>query len=167
MKNRYKFFIMCWEKRTGLVVGVGDMEKKLYHDIFAWDHDFDILSRYSKKKKKKKKRGYKAFFLSFVAPNRRQIVGILRVGMRTGCRNTPRTYDRRAGGGGSHRNTPQTYDRRGGGGGVCHRNTPRTYDRRGCLKRRTNTRPAWCCAGRRTGLWKTGQSGLKPDEWPP
>ena len=28
-----------------------------------------------------------------------QIVGILRVGMRTGCRNTPRTYDRRGWGG--------------------------------------------------------------------
>ena len=39
--------------------------------------------------------------------------------MRTGCRNTPRTYDRRGLGGGGvcHRNTPRTYDRRGGGGG--------------------------------------------------
>ena len=46
------------------------MEKKLYHDIFAWDHDFDILSRYSKKiKKKLKNRGYKAFLIRRLNPS--------------------------------------------------------------------------------------------------
>ena len=35
------------------------------------------------------------FYISIRRLGAWQIVGILRVGMRTGCRNTPRTYDRR------------------------------------------------------------------------
>ena len=60
----------------------------------------------------------------------------------------PRTYGRR-GGRARNRNTPRT-----DGGRARNSNTPRTYVRRGVSKRRTNARPAWCCAGRRTGLWK-------------
>ena len=51
-----------------MYLGVGDMEKKLYHDIFAWDHDFDILSRYSQKKKKKKKSGLQSFLSKLCSP---------------------------------------------------------------------------------------------------
>ena len=71
-----------------------------------------------------------------------------------------------ADGGGRRARSQHTPDLRPTGGGYARdRNTSRTYDRRGCLK--NEDKYASGLMLRRTGHWKTGQSGLKPDEWPP